>query len=324
MNIRHRLWWGALALALGAGAGVAQAADYPDRTLRAIVPSPAGSAPDIITRLLAERMSRALGQSIVTENKPGGNGIIAMNELRRAKPDGYTFGVFHAAAAVVTPMMYKAADFDVQKDTDVVATIAYTPMLVVANTSTPYKSLEDVVQAAQAKPDDLVFGNPVHGSVPHLTAERIGQIRKAVFRQISFNGTSQAIQSTIGGDAQVYVDGVAPLLPLVQSGRLRALAVTADKELPGLEGIPLAKNTVPELVSTGWFVMLTPAGTPPEVTQRLHEEATKALAEPDMVERLKDLGTYPMPTSMADAQTFISNEKQIWRKVIDDAGVKPE
>lgn len=322
MMIRNGLRWAVLALALGTGA--AQAADYPDRVIRVVVPSPAGSAPDIILRLLAERMSRSLGQTIITENKPGGNGIVGMSELRRAKPDGYTLGLFHAAAAVITPMMYKAADFDVEKDTRIVGSIAYTPMMFVAPADSPYKSLADALKGAQAKPDDIVLGNPVMGSVPHLTAERMGQLSKTTFRHVAFGSTAQGIQSTIGGNAALYVDGMAPLLPLVESGRLRALAVTADKTLPGLDGIPLAQDTLPGLVSTGWFVLLAPAGTPDAIVERLHEEANKALSDPAMAERLKELGTYPRIETAAQAQAFIAQEKQIWRKVIDEAGVQPQ
>jgi len=322
MKFRHLLKCAAVVFAFGMSA--VHAADYPARAVRVVVPSPAGSAPDIITRLLAERLGKVLGQTFVTENKPGGNGIVAMNELRRAKPDGYTLGVFHAAAAVVTPMMYKAADFDVEKDTAVVGTIAHTPMLLVANPASPYKSLKDVVQAASTRPGDVVIGSPIRGSVPHLTAERMGQLSKVAFRQISFSGTSQAIQSTVGGDTPVYVDGVAPLIPLVESGRLRALAVAADRELPGLEGIPLAKDTVPDLVATGWFVMLAPAGTPEPVLERLHTELEQAIADPALVTRLKELGTYPMPMARTQALAFLGQEKQIWRKVIEEAGVQAE
>ncbi len=322
MIIRRCLHVAVLTLVLGAGG--AQAAEYPDRPVRVIVPSPAGSAPDIIMRLLGERMSRTLGQSIVVENKPGGNGIVAMNDLRRAKADGYTIGLFHAAAAVITPMMYKAADFDIEKDTRIVSSIAYTPMMFVVPANSPYKDLAQALDAARKTPDDIVIGSPVHGSVPHLTAERMGQLTGTTFRQISFGGTSQGIQSTIGGDAALYVDGMAPLLPLVESGRLRALAVTADQNLPGLDGIPVARDTVPGLVSTGWFVLLTPAGTPDAVIERLHADANRALKDPDVVARLKDLGTYPRVETQADARAFVAREKQTWRKVIDEAGVQPQ
>jgi len=317
-------WSKLLICALAFGASSALAADYPTRMVRVVVPSTPGTAPDIITRLVAERLAKRMGQPVVVENKPGGNGIVGMNELLNTKPDGYTLGIFHAAAAVTTPVMYKAATFDVERDTDIVATIAYTPMMLVANTDAPYKTLADVLQAAKAQPDEIVLGNPTRGSVPHLSAEMMGQMAGATFRHISFGGTTQAVQATVGGDTPVYIDGIAPLVPLVQSGRLRALAVTADTELPGLEGIPLAKDTVPDMVVKGWFALLAPKGTPGPVLDRLHADIQQILAEPDFVARLKELGTYPMAESRQQAQTFVQNEKKLWREVITEAGVKAE
>nr|MBF0685597.1 tripartite tricarboxylate transporter substrate binding protein [Pseudomonas sp.] len=143
------------------------------------------------------------------------------------------------------------------------------------------------------------------------------------WRQINFAGTTQAIQSVVGGDVPVYVDGVAPLVPLVESGRLRALAVASDTKLPGLEDIPLAKDTVPGLVATGWFVLLAPKGTPEPILDRLHADLSRILDEPEFAARIKELGTYPMPKSRADALQFINDEKALWHGVIKKAGVKP-
>lgn len=322
--MKLRLWSKLAFCALTAGLSAAHAADYPTRMVRMVVPSTPGTAPDIIARLVGERLSASLGQQVMIENKPGGNGILAMNALKQTKPDGYTIMLFHAAAAITTPIMYKEAKFDIERDTDMVGTIAYTPMMFVANKESPYKTLADVVAAGKAKPDDLAFGNPNYGSIPHLTAELMAQITGAQFRQINFAGTTQAIQSVVGGDVPVYVDGVAPLVPLVDSGRLRALAVAADTQLPGLEEIPLAKDTVPGLVATGWFVLLAPKDTPSAMLDRLHADLGNILAQPDFAARIRELGTYPMPKSRADAEQFVRDEKALWHGVIDKAGVKPQ
>jgi len=303
---------------------VLAAETYPARMVKMVVPSIAGSAPDIIARLVAERLTAAWGQQVVVENRPAGNGIAAMQELAQAAPDGYTLGLFHAAAAVTTPVMYKEARFDIERDAETVATIAYTPMLFVANAQAPYRNVAEILAAAKAKPDDVVIGSPRRGSIPHLTSEMMGQYGHARFRQIGFSGTTQAIQALIKGDIPLYVDGTAPLLPLVRSGRIKAIAVTADEALPGLEGIPLAKDAVPGTVASGWFAMFAPKGTPQAVIDRTSADVNAALRQGPFVTRLAELGTYPMIKSHAQARDFIRSEKKRWEEVIAEAGVKPE
>ncbi|MGO4329521.1 Bug family tripartite tricarboxylate transporter substrate binding protein [Cupriavidus sp. 2TAF22] len=306
-----------IALPVGANA-------YPDKMVRILVPSIAGSAPDIIARQMAERLAASWKQQVIVENKPGGNGIVAMSALKQAPADGYTLVLFHAAAAVTTPVMYKEAKFDIRRDTEVAATLAYTPMMFVAGPGTHYKTLSDVLKEGKARPDDVVIGSPTRGSVPHLTAEMMGQLQKTKFRQVSFSGTTQAIQAVVKGDIPVYVDGIAPLVPLVRGGRLKALAVTSDASLPGLDGIPLAKDVAPGLVAKGWFTVFAPKGTPLPVLDRINAAVNQSLTQQPFIDRLKDLGTYPMPMSRADGARFIESEKLRWEKVIAEAGVKPE
>ncbi|WP_439687277.1 Tricarboxylate transport protein TctC [Cupriavidus oxalaticus] len=307
-----------------AAAAAATAAPYPEKIVRIVVPSIAGSAPDIIARQVAERLTSVWKQQVIVENKPGGNGIVAMGALKQSAPDGYTLGIFHAAAAVTTPVMYKEAKFDIQRDTEVAATLAYTPMMFVADPKSGYTTLAEVLKAGKARPDDVTIGSPTRGSVPHLTAEMMGQLQQARFRQVSFSGTTQAIQAVVKGDVPVYVDGIAPLVPLVRSGRLKALAVTADTTLPGLEGIPLAKDAAPGLVAKGWFAVFAPKGTPVAVLDAINAAVGTVLSQPAFVERLKELGTYPMPQNRQQGERFVQAEKLRWEKVIRDAGVKAE
>lgn len=302
----------------------ANATTYPDKMVRIVVPSIAGSAPDIIARQVAERLTAAWKQQVIVENRPGGNGIVAMSALRQSAPDGYTLGLFHAAAAVITPMMYKEAKFDIQRNTEVAATLTYTPMMFVADPKAGYQSLADVLKAGKARPDDVTIGSPTRGSVPHLTAEMMGQLQKTKFRQVSFSGTTQAIQAVVKGDVPVYVDGIAPLVPLVRGGRLKALAVTSDTALSGLDGIPLAKAVAPGLIAKGWFAMFAPKGTPVAVLDEINRAVSSSLAQPAFIERLKGLGTYPMAQGREQSARFVQAEKAPWEKVIQGAGVKPE
>lgn len=310
--------------ALSLGLATAQAQDFPSGLVKIVVPSAPGSAPDIVARLLSDGLTKSLGQSVIVENKPGGNGIVGMNTLQRAAPDGHTIGLFHAAAAITTPIMYKEADFDVQKDTEIVSSIAYTPMIFVANKESGYQTLGDFIAAAKKEPGEIVIGSPRHGSIPHLTAALLGQLAGVDLRFVNFSGTTQAIQSLVGGDIPAYVDGTAPLLPLIEAGRIVALADTADEVLPGLEEIPLANATVSDAVAKGWFVMFAPKGTPEAVLERLHGDISNILKEPAMMERLKDLGTYPIIETRAQTRDFLDREQAVWAKVIKEANVQPQ
>lgn len=314
-----------LPLAAGLSSGVfASAGAYPEKIVRIIVPSIAGSAPDIIARQVAERLAVAYKQQVIVENRPGGNGIVAMNALRQSAADGHTLGLFHAAAAVITPQMYKEAKFDIQRDTAVVSTLAYTPMMFVAHPRAGYRSLADVLRAAKASPRDIVIASPTRGSVPHLTAEMLGQLGQATFRQVSFSGTSQAIQAVVNGDVSVCIDGVAPLAPLVRAGRLKALAVTSDMTLPGLQAFALAKDVVPGLVVKGWFALFAPTGAPAAVLDRINAAIGGALTQPAFIERLQALGTYPMALDIGHSRRFVGDEKARWERLIQTSGLTPE
>ncbi|CAB5513749.1 hypothetical protein LMG26857_03029 [Achromobacter anxifer] len=324
--MKARRWLAAMALVLGgAAAGAAEPQPYPDKLVRIIAPTAPGSAPDIIARLVADRLGRQWGHQVIVENRPGGNGIIGMNALTRSEPDGYTLAMFHAAAAVTTPFLYQAAKFDIERDTEVVATLAYTPMMLVTTPGTPYRSVADLIAAAKGgEASDLVIGSPTRGSIPNLSVYLIGQLGGREFRQISFSGTSQALQTLIKGDIPVYIDGIAPLVPLVRSGKLVPIAMSADRKLPGFENIPLIKDSLPGMVTSGWFAMFAPKGTPAPVLDTLHAAINKVLEEPEVQSRLADLGTFAMPLDRAQAGAFVHDEKQKWGNVISAAQVKAE
>lgn len=315
----------AASLAFNAGIGHAQSSpSFPSKPLRMIVASPPGSAPDITARLMSDKLDAALGQRVLVDNRPTANGILAVRVLREAVADGHTVAFLHAAAAVVTPLTYKEASYDVERDLDIVATIAVSPMLFVANAKAPAKTFAELLALAKASPDTIAFGNPVRTSIPHLSAELLAQRAGVKFRQISFSSTPQAIQSLMSGDILYYVDGPAPLIPHIKAGRLVALAVAADRVMPGLEGIPLAKDTVRDLSVNGWFAVVAPKGVPIPVLQRLNTEINAAIMHPEVLARLRDFGTYPQPGSVADATRFIREQKALFSGVIREAGVQPE
>ena len=301
------------------------APSFPQKLVRIVAPTAPGSAPDIVARMLAESLGRHWERQVIVENKPGGNGIVGMNYLTREPADGYTLGMFHAAAAVTTPYLYQAAKFDIERDTEVVATLGYTPMLMVTKPDSPYRSVKDLLAAATTgEQSDLVIGSPTRGSIPSLSVYLLGQQSTRDFRQISFSGTTQALQALMVGDIPVYIDGVAPLVPLVQAGKLRAIALSADEPLPGFDSIPLIKNEVPGVVTSGWFALFAPKGTPAPVLNSIHAAVNDMLSDPKAVARLADLGIFPMVRTRTEAQAFVHNEKAMWGDVIKRANIKAE
>ncbi|HSV81281.1 MAG TPA: tripartite tricarboxylate transporter substrate binding protein [Ramlibacter sp.] len=312
------------ALLACAGAAFAQGAPWPAKPVRLIVAAPAGSAPDLIARIMGDKLGRQLGQSFVIDNRPGAGGIIAMNLLKSSAPDGYTLALPQAAVVVVTPSTYKEATYDPERDFETVAMVGKTPMLFVAHANHPAKSFADAVAMAKAKPDTVSIGNPTRTSIPHLASELAGQKMDAKFQQISFANTPQGVQAVVNGDINLYVDGVGPLLPLSRAGKVRALAVASETELPGLEGIPLANKTVPGLNVYGWFILQAPKGTPTPILQRLNTEVNKAMQEADVVAKFREFGTYPTPGDLAASQRFLASEKALFGGVIRSLGLKPE
>ncbi|MEJ8810496.1 tripartite tricarboxylate transporter substrate binding protein [Variovorax ureilyticus] len=289
-----------------------------------VVPAPAGSAPDIVARLLGDELQHRLGQPLIIENKPGAGGIIAVMGAKSAANRANTLLFVHAAVATVTPLTYRAARFDLATDFEPVATVAETPMLFVANQGKGPKTLADAIAQAKASPDALALGSTARGSIPHLAGVLLGQMTGAQFNSVAMNSSGQALQAVVGGDTVMSVDGVAPLLPMVRSGRLRALAVTSKKALPGLEGLPLANETVPGLEMTGWFMLLASKGTPEPRLQQINAAVNAALKSPELIQKLQATANYPVGGSIADARRFLESEKKKWAAGVQQAGLKAE
>ncbi len=297
---------------------------WPQKPLKLLVPSGAGSAPDVVARLMGERLGRALGQPVVVENKVGGGGLIAINQLRQAPADGYTLSLVQAAVATTTPFLYKEATYDVVRDLDTIGTIAVTPMLFVSNPEFPAKTLAEAIAAAKAAPGAVALASSSRGSIPNLAGELLGRRAGVQFQNIPYQTSSQAVQAVVGNQVPLFVDGVGAMVQLVRSGKLRALAVASETVLPGLEGIPLAKDTVPGLNLYGWFALMAPKGTPKDVVARLNKEVNDIIRQPDVIEKFHGMGTYARGSTPEGAQQFIRNEITMFGDVIKASGLKPE
>jgi tripartite-type tricarboxylate transporter receptor subunit TctC len=324
MNTTTKIGLFSLVLGSTLFASTTWAQAWPTKPIKVIVPSSVGSAPDQIARMVSDKLSAKLGQPIIIDNKPGAGGIINMNQLKQSDPDGYTLSIIQGAVAAVTPYMYKEATFDVVRDYSVVGTIGMTPMLFVSNPDFPAKTLSEAIEAAKAAPGTIAIGSSTRGSIPNLANELLAARTGASFQIVPFSGSSQGIQAAVGGVIPLFTDGVAAVMPLIKGGRLHALAAASDTVLPGLEGIPLAKDTVPELNVYGWFAMIAPKNTPNNIVQRLNVALDEVVNSPEIVQKFRNLGTYPKSASIADSEQFIKDEITTFSSIIKSAGVKAE
>ncbi|GAA5232265.1 tripartite tricarboxylate transporter substrate binding protein [Verticiella sediminum] len=312
--------------AIGAGLALAAAgpafAAWPDKPVRLIAPLAAGSAPDVIARILAHELGELWQQTVVVENRPGAGGIIGLEATRQAPADGHTLALVHASAAVVTPVTFKSARYDIERDFDTIATVGYTPIAMVANPGAPATSLAEVIEASRAKPGEVDLGNPGRTTSAHLAGELLNQQVGARLFPVPFSGNG--VQAVVGGDVPYYVDGVAPLLRMVEADRVRPIAVFADRRLDGLEAFPLATDVDPGLVVTGWFVVASPAGLPEPLIEKINADVNRVLAKPEVARRFREFGTYPQPGTVAQARDFVRQEKERYAQIIQRAGIQPE
>ncbi len=314
----------ALVLALGGllpAAALAQA--WPARPVRMIVPTAAGSAPDVVARLLADKLAPALGTSFVIDNKPGAGGIPGMSALARADRDGYTIGFVPAAMATITPRVYKNPQFNPDADFVPVATAGISPLMLVTLAGNGIHSLADLARHAKARPGQVNFAAAQPNSLPHLAGEMVSKAGDMGLYTVPYPGPPAAVTAVISGDAALTADGVPGLLPHIRSGRLKALAVTSAQRLPGIDA-PTVAETYPGYEVIGWFQILVPAGTPPAVIQRLNTEVNKAMSAPDLVARLAELGVYPRLDSLAGARDFFAAQQKAMGKLITELGVQPQ
>ncbi|HMS78484.1 MAG TPA: tripartite tricarboxylate transporter substrate binding protein [Burkholderiaceae bacterium] len=312
------------ACVLACAAAPVAARTFPSKPIPRVVSAPPGSAPDVIARLLGDQYRIRLGQPVVIENRPGAGGIIAVNAVKDSPADGHRLLFAQAAVVVVTPITFKEAKYDMLRDFETIATVASTPMLVAGNPTVGPKTWEEAVEQSKAQRDKVSIGNPTRTSIPHLAAELVDVLSGGKLQHIPFSNTAQGIQAVIAGDTRMYIDGTAPLVPMIKAGRVRALAVMADRELPGLEGIPLAQGAVNGAVASGWFALFAPKGTPQAALERLNAATKEGINHPEVAAKARELGTYPIAGSLQDARAFITKERDVWADVIKRANIQPE
>jgi tripartite-type tricarboxylate transporter receptor subunit TctC len=310
--------------ACAGSAETAFAQSWPNRPIRMVVPYTPGGYTDLMARLVSEKMSAALGQPIVIENKPGANAAIGTDAVAKAAPDGYTFGTVIAAHSV-NPTLNPKLPYDAMKDFTYVSLTSVAPLILIATPSLPAKDMKEFIALAKAKPGSLNFASSGIGSAAHLTMEMLKSREGINLQHIPYKGTSGALQDTVGGQINVMFDVIGPLMSQVKSGNAKALAVAAKERVPAAGDVPtMAEAGVPDFVSGTWSGIIAPAGTPKEIVDRVAAEAKKALTDPDLKKKLDDQGIVPMGTTPDEFRAFVTDEIARWKKVITDAGIKME
>ena len=303
----------------GIGAAFAQA--WPMKPVRLVLPFPAGVPPDIVARLMADKLTALWGQGVVVDNRGGAGGIAAMSGFVRMPADGYTLAFVAASTVTLTPHLFKDPQFNVDRDLAIAAIAATGPMMITVNPALPVQTLPELIKYVKAQPGKVNFAATMINAVPHLTGLMLNRSAGIELYAVPYSGSVPAITATVAGEAQVVIDGLPTLVQHVKAGKLRALAVTSERRLPGFESIPTASETIPGFEPLGWFAVFAPAGTPAAVIDRVNADLNRVAQMPDIVSRLADLGMYPRPGSVPAAAEFLRTERALWQKVVKDFNI---
>ena len=298
---------------------------YPGKPIRWVVPYTGGGITDVVTRVVTQKMSGALGQSIVVDNRPGANSILGSDLAAKAAPDGYTLVTVIAGYAANVTLYAGKLPFDPTKDLVPVSLAAIAPLIMTVNPGLPAMDVKGLIAYAKANPGKLNFGSSGVGAAAHLTCELFKQTVGIDMVHIPFKGTAPAMQAAMANDIQILVDTPSSLMPQVRGGKLRALGMFSGKRLSAYSDVPtIAEAGGPALESSTWVLFMAPGGTPKDIVSRLAAETAKALREPDIRERLNQTGIEPVGNTPEQAKQFLDAEIAKWAKVINVAGVKAE
>lgn len=312
------------AACLWAAAGAAHAQSWPAKPVRMIVPAQAGAAPDVVARLIADKLGGALGQGVVVDNRPGAGGIPGMSALARSANDGYTIGFVPAAMGTITPLVYKNPQFNPDTDLQSAATVGTSPLLLVTQSGNNIKTLSDLAKASKAQPGKLNFAAPQTNSLPHLAGEMVNKSGAMGLFTVPYAGPPAAIIAVMTGEVTITADGIPGLLQHVKSGKLHALAVTSSKRLAGFEDVPTVAETYPGFEAVGWFQVMVPAGTPPKIIETLNREINKITQSAEVTSRLADLGVYTRQDSVDGARDYFVTQQRAMKKIVADLGIQAQ
>jgi len=314
-----------LALSAVCLAGVAQASDYPNRVIRMIVPYPAGGTSDVLARVLAKKMGDSMGQNIIIENIGGAAGTIGAGAVARAAPDGYTLIFGYATQFTIAPGMYQNLNYDPIKSFVPIGSVVRFHFLMTAYSALPVNSLQELVAYAKQNPGKLTYASPGVGTSTHLIGESFKLKHGIDIVHVPYRGGGPAITDYVAGRIDIYWDAIAPLLPWVQKGNIKPLAVTSAKRMPDLPNVPtVIEAGMPDLNVFTWTAVFAPAGTPTDITTRLESELKKAMADHEVQEVFLKNGYELFPGTPASVTELIRTDLAKWTEVIKATGLKAQ
>ncbi|MHB8771982.1 MAG: Bug family tripartite tricarboxylate transporter substrate binding protein [Syntrophales bacterium] len=311
-------------LLVGITAAPLHAQAYPNKPIRFIFPFPPGGPTDILGRLIGQKLADRLGQPVVPENKPGAGANIGLEIGAKAKPDGYTITLASPSLAI-SPTLYKKLNYDSVKDFAPIALVAEIPNVLLVPSSSPLKSLRELIEYAKANPGKLNFGSGGIGTSNHLASELLKNLAQIRIVHVPYKGSNQAMIGMMGGEVGMVVVGIPPSQAQIRAGKVRALAVLSEQRLPAFPNIPTAKEAgIENFEVTTWYGILAPAGTPRDIVTRLNAELTNIVAAADTREKMQTAGFEPLSSTPEKFAEFVKTEIVRWGKVIRDANISVE
>ncbi len=306
-------------------AATAFAQAYPTKTIRMVVPFPPGGGNDIIARLVAEKLTTRLGQTVIIDNKAGANGIVGLTAVMQAAPDGYTLGIAAAGPMAVNPSLYDKLPYHPVKDFMPITNMVIYPLLLVTHPSVPAKTMTELLALARAKPGTLFFASPGSGNSGHLAGELLNSLAKVNTVHVPYKGQGPATADLLAGQVQMLYSSIPSVLPMVKEGRLNALAIGSAKRLASLSNVPtIAESGVPGYEAYSWIGIVAPLKTPQDIITKLNREIVAILQQKDVEDDLLRQGAVPVGDTPEHFGQYIKDEMAKWGAVVKSANIKAD
>ena len=295
---------------------------YPAKPIKIVAPSTPGDAPDVIARLVADKLSVALGQQVVVDNRPGAGGVVGSDFVAKSAPDGYTLIMGNAGSHGINAAVYSKLPYDIQRDFAPVTQVAVAPNVMVINPSLPVQNVGEFIAYAKKQPGKLSYASGGNGSSAHMSMELFKSMAGIEIEHIPYKGSSPALTDLVAGQVAVFIGNMPPTVPLIKGGKLRALAVTTKSRSALMPELPTVADTLPGYETVAWFGVLAPAGTPPDVVNRLSSEIGKIARSPEMREKLVAMGAEPVGGTPEEFKAVIDRDIAKWKPLAQKVGIK--
>jgi tripartite-type tricarboxylate transporter receptor subunit TctC len=316
-------WVIAVACALVALAASAQG--YPTKPVRMIVGFPPGGGTDVVARVISQKLSEWYGQTVLVENRPGATGTIGADLVAKSPPDGYTLIMGHVNSHAIAPNLFARLPYDAIKDFAAVAYVGYVPNVLAVHPSVPARSVKELVALAKNKPGTMTYASSGNGSTQHLAGEMFKQLTGTDIVHVPYKGSGDAIKDLLGGTVNMNFDTMPPVLPHIQSGKLRGLAISTPRRLQQLADVPtFEEEGITGFDVTNWYGVMAPGGTPREIVSKLNSDINKAMQVPEVRSRLEAVGTQLHEQSAAQFEAFMKAEVAKYAKLVKDANIRIE